>query len=443
MSQKVQEMWNICRFCLSQEEDLLAPIATILDSYLTVENVERFTGVTIELHDRVQQAVCVYCTYRLQESIAFLSACTRNDVYLRKLCRLEDKACTPASNMLNECDGQDPLEVKEGQMSKKVFENPSNLKKKEKKGIVEPKEPVIDTPSTAAVRPANTQPMSNTTNKEDFVQTVEKFYSANYIEPGETSTDSETDECESDEESSSPSTSNNRNGKRAKFAAPPKQRICFTTKEGINLFALSMNEHKKALCDICGKMVVHIPSHIPTHTKETKHACPHCPVRMTHKANLMRHINAVHLKIIIKTCELCGKGFSHKNTYLSHMRAHHGIGKMQECKVCSKTFSHPSGLRTHFERAHGSQLYKCVTCSMCFKMKKSLEVHQRVHSSDKPYACRECPKRFKSPRARRNHELTHKGVLFKCTICDKSYRYKSLLNMHLRKVHTSDNDGGE
>ncbi|XP_053678843.1 zinc finger protein 317-like [Anopheles nili] len=102
--------------------------------------------------------------------------------------------------------------------------------------------------------------------------------------------------------------------------------------------------------------------------QENKFACSYCPIKMNHPANLMRHVNAVHLKIIVKSCEICGKGFTHNNVYKSHMRSQHDIGESYECNICLKLFKYPCGLREHRKRFHNDEIkYDCSVCGKVFK----------------------------------------------------------------------------
>ncbi|XP_041783280.1 zinc finger protein 709-like [Anopheles merus] len=108
----------------------------------------------------------------------------------------------------------------------------------------------------------------------------------------------------------------------------------------------------KTLCEVCGVFVIGVRRHLLNHRQESLYGCPHCPVKMKQKSNIMAHINTVHFKTVGKTCGICGKGFVHHKTYRYHMLTHESTGKRFECKDCSKTFSNQFTQRDHFKRFH-------------------------------------------------------------------------------------------
>uniref|UniRef100_A0A182NPL1 Uncharacterized protein n=1 Tax=Anopheles dirus TaxID=7168 RepID=A0A182NPL1_9DIPT len=413
---KLEQILKNCRFCLCHQANLL-PLNNIINSSLTTKDVERFTGIKIRPIETTSFRICMKCTKLLRNSADFFYVCVNNDRFFYQLrAKALGTPQRPPIAVVDHTDGSDadPLAVKCVMLG-----DSSKLDNFD-----------VEAPAVTC----NSDKL--TERKEEQNATEDVFaYSANCIEPGECLY---TDE-EWDDDVFKPTLADYLSDDSLTNAPLPQN--SGTASSRAPLPVRSTYVRRRPLCDICGKVVTSLMIHLPTHTKEANYACPHCPTRMTHSANLMRHVQSVHLKKVVITCEICGKGFTHKNNYISHQSAKHNIGVKHECRVCHRSFNHASSLRSHFKRAHGSQKFTCETCGQLFKMPCALKIHQRVHSTDKPYGCRHCSKSFKCSESRKKHELVHAGVVFNCKLCSKSYRYKSLLNKHMRNMHpTEDSD---
>ncbi|XP_035893587.1 zinc finger protein 814-like [Anopheles stephensi] len=418
----------ICRFCLSQDFQNLVPLSTIINSTLTWEDVERFTGIVNLQDDRSSYVLCRDCHIKLINAVTFRHSCLANEAFFRQF-------SPKVEEFVESCDEADKLAVEpiETITQIEVLDN-KPTKRKVRKVVKRQEAPV----------PRERSPYAFVQEEE----IVDFDYCANRIELGEPhSSDDE------HYESRKVKQENQATLDRAALFTESMRLIRTAQERQQQQEEIRNNEssdcdsthpvrdklskpNRSQLCDICGKVVQKISDHMTTHTKELRYACPHCPVRMSNHGNLYRHIQAVHLKKVIKSCELCGKGFTSKGSYKSHMRSEHDIGETYECKLCPKKFNHPGNYRIHNIRCHTNERkFTCSTCGKQFKEKRDHRNHQRVHSNEKPFGCSQCPKEFKSEYARKTHELTHAGVVFQCTACDKSYRYKCLLSIHIKKDH--------
>lgn len=82
--------------------------------------------------------------------------------------------------------------------------------------------------------------------------------------------------------------------------------------------------------------------------------------------------------------------------------------------------------------------YKCSTCEKSFRYRSLLIQHQRTHTKEKPYECNECGKMFSQPSYLSQHKKIHTGEKpYKCNECGKAFIASSSLMVHQR-IHTKE-----
>ncbi|XP_053668405.1 oocyte zinc finger protein XlCOF6-like [Anopheles marshallii] len=428
---------NERKLCLSGNDANLLPTSKIIDATLTIDDVERFTGICIE-DENISCVICEDCHNKLLKFTAFRVCCMTNDVRFRKMVRtMREHGC------------EDVITTEEAIVHS--TNDRSEVKHERFKNVVDGNFTVTYVESTFddhAVEVVGEKSVENSDIDEEVVEIIvqtdlqtnrnELDISVSPASVADQQHDEPTviDCCTNDKRSKVPE----RSIPNATYRITSKSREAKLNKKYTRKQQLSRPTIQKQLCPMCGKLVQYLPDHIVSHTKEQKYACEHCSMTCSRKSYLKLHVEAVHLKKVVKSCELCNRDFTHISGYTAHMRAQHNVGEWYVCKICNLKFRHPGGLRGHNNRKHNAESNcECPICGMKFEDKKGLKDHSRVHSNEKPFACTFCPKRFKSPNAHRTHMLVHRGVVFACTLCPKSYRYKSLLNAHMKKVHTKEN----
>lgn len=186
------------------------------------------------------------------------------------------------------------------------------------------------------------------------------------------------------------------------------------------------------------------------------------------RANVRKHIEAVHIYIYKFSCDLCGKEYQMKHHLKKHIESCHINQKKRHlntvcsamkpedekvttrkikqktsptiqqkmsgknrtggfpCPVCKKVFSQSSNRRTHYKAVHEKiKRFSCDLCSKTFYQKMQVEQHIRsihvspmtttsVYDKNRPFKCefKECNKYYRSPGALNLHHRTHSGKLF-------------------------------
>ncbi|KAI5643415.1 zinc-finger double domain-containing protein [Phthorimaea operculella] len=251
--------------------------------------------------------------------------------------------------------------------------------------------------------------------------------------------------------------------------------VCHKGFKGRSMFRRHILRHmecKRYSCESCGKPFAELYAlrrHSRVHTGEKvekRHACHLCEKRYSNSNLLKAHI-ARHGDVRPCVCTVCGKAFPSTRLLLSHHRVHqddkphscrhcekrvvsfpstrlllshhrvHQDDKPHSCRHCEKRFRHESTLRTH-ERTHtGERPYVCAVCGKRFIQNSNLTLHMRTHTGDRPYSCDTCGRSFSSGSTLKTHLVTHTGEKpYECRECGKRFARKDM-RAHMR-LHSGE-----
>lgn len=198
------------------------------------------------------------------------------------------------------------------------------------------------------------------------------------------------------------------------------------------------NENCAGIFACVGRLKLHLK--LKHQSPETEFKCKECSIVFDLYSDLKRHLHDKHTsKPFI--CDLCdGKRFASLQDLRGHMRAVHlklkTVSKKTPCPICGKIFSGRDKMSRHRQIIHFKDQIRPFICSICgFSCisKDVLRKHLIVHSNERPFQCLECDKSFKLKGILTVHiKAVHVGERnFICGICGCGFKNKRQLNIHM------------
>jgi len=199
----------------------------------------------------------------------------------------------------------------------------------------------------------------------------------------------------------------------------------------------STHKNEQHLCEECSKVfktkhdLRHHMKKIHSSEPFFKYPCIHCKQGAQTEEGLNNHVEKNH-KGKQHMCSVCSAMFHDNQARSLHERRMHSE-KTLSCDQCDKKFSLPHILTSHIKNIHIKKRDKiCPICGEDFFDLVTYKCHVNRHNDIRPFACETCGQCYHTSRDLKSHMKVH-TLPYKCTICEKSFSAKCILDDHIRK----------
>lgn len=203
-------------------------------------------------------------------------------------------------------------------------------------------------------------------------------------------------------------------------------------------------KRKPLQCELCGKTVLDIKSHLNSHLKIRSVACDLCPKTFTNRNQMLCHRNT-HTRERTYPCSYCNVVYDSWKGKNYHEKMH--IAEMNNisynCDQCDATFKVEKNLNLHVKFKHlRLRKLQCTICEFATINKTRLVNHVRsLHSEERPFRCPFCKFTSNSNTGYFIHFKRHKKsgeakeYCIQCAYCSSEFLKDAAFERHILEAH--------
>ena len=189
--------------------------------------------------------------------------------------------------------------------------------------------------------------------------------------------------------------------------------------------------------------------HLPNFHQDEGIQCSVCKLVHVSKRSAALHFNGKHSKKNENNeylCSLCNLPFKSIDGLKTHVRVDHFNYQPFQCKKCEINFDIQHKLSSHNKRYHptGEKKYLCDKCEAQFHTSQLLYAHNQKNHLEVPYSCSQCGHTYKSRSGLQTHiKKIHQtqGFFGICDTCGKEFNNKVYFEEHKKRHAIPDIPG--
>lgn len=218
-----------------------------------------------------------------------------------------------------------------------------------------------------------------------------------------------------------------------------------------------MMTHQCEHCQLLFKTWDELRLHKKTHPREKpRQTCDTCGLQFSKKEYLRKHMLKEHDVILEKgrcgrkskfktadgdpkpfKCSECVREFAKYKPYNRHLKTH----QKRFCNFCQ---DYVTTYAEHMRKVHNFEVprnFMCDICQRTYRTKSDIVMHMKVHIhmlENRTFACKMCERTFYFNHDLRRHMKSHSLLRpIICDICGESFKTSETLKTHMRR-HTGE-----